>query len=228
MAYRLPDIAKAFNEYVDTDIPNVTVQLQHVKDYSQYHDAWDKYPSIRAFTSIINWKSNVNNADMTYNYRSKLTDDLTRGDMLYSPDNGSVGMINWNVDSMVDCKKTQVTTCNAMIVIMRHIPEVVDKRTGMLVAEAHDKVIVQSMPVVFTEMYGRYDYAKNQNTPGIIISQAIEVKLQANPETLGIKSGDFFVLRGEVHNIMVVNCSQLSIDGTKGVLDLICDRSEAN
>lgn len=227
MAYRIPDLAGAFNKYLNTDIANVTTSLRHASDYTLHRDSWAEYPLIRGMTSIINWKSNVNNADLTYNLRVGLDADLVRGDMVYDPETGFIGIVNWNVDKMVDCKRTQVTTCNIRTTVYRNVPEKVDE-TGYLVEDAHRAIIVDNMPCIYTEMYGRFEYIKTTNTPGISPDQTIEVKMQANKETLQIKSGDLFYVHGILHKIMVVNYSQLNMDGDKGVLIVICERGEAD
>ena len=46
-----------------------------------------------------------------------------------------------------------------------------------------------------------------------------------NPETGAIQSGDTIMIRGIEHVIEIVNRSQLNMDGTRGVLFLICKRT---
>lgn len=226
-AYRVPNVAEAFDAYVDTPIPHVTAALRRVRDFTEFDDDWGRYPIVKGLTTVINWKSSVNNADMTYNLRVKLSDDLRRGDLLYDPETGTIGMVNWNVDAMIDCKKTQVTACNIRATIKRHMPEVVDDN-GMLVTEACDRVIVNNLPCVYSEIYGRYDYGKNTNSPGIVPDQTVEIKVQANKDTLQLRSGDTLKIHDIPHKIMVINRSQLDMSGTYGTLTLICERSETD
>lgn len=222
--YKLPSVSAAFNAYIDTDIPNVTASVRHIKDFTLHRDQYDRYPALRSMTTVINWKSNVNNADATYNFRAKHEATLHRGDLMYDPAQQTIGMITWNVDHVVDCKKTQITKCNAWVRIVRHVPETVDNQTGYLIEPEHDECVVGTMPCVYAEMYGRYDYGVENNAPGILPDHTIEVKLQFNPETHGLRSGDKFTVKGIPHRVMIVDRSQINLEETHGVIMLICER----
>lgn len=223
--YTMPDLASAFDAYVDQTIPNVISELRCARDYTDHADNWTLYPTVRGLTTVINWKSNVGNADMTHTFRTKLSSDIQRGDLVYDAEQDLVGMVNWNIDMMVDCKKTQIAACNSWIVVYRHTPEVVDKR-GFLVTDAFENIIVNRMPCVYVEMYGKIEYEKGTNSPGIIPEQAVEVKVQANPETINIQTGDYFSLHNIPHKVLIVNKSQTDASGEHGVIAMICERGE--
>lgn len=228
MAYtfELAPVVQAFNDYIDTDIPNVTGYFKQCVDYTEHRDAWNEYPDVRAMTSVINWKSNVGGSDMIHNFRTKLTEDIHRGDIVYDINSGTIGMITYYVDALIDCKKTQVSACNGIFTITRDIPEVVDNKSGELVSEATQKTIVDKLPGFYSSMYGRFVYEVQNNTPGIIPDQRIEVKLQWNPETRNIKTGDKFTIRGIEHRVMFATYDYVDMDEQYGYIVLTCERVE--
>lgn len=224
--FGLAPVVQAFNDYIDTEIPNVNGDFKQCADYTQHRDAWGEYPEVRAMTSVINWKSNVGGSDMIHNFRTKLTEDIHRGDIVYDTASGTIGMITYYVDTLIDCKKTQVSACNGWFTIKRHVPEKLDKKTGMVISEAGETVIADRMPGFFASMYGRYTYEVANNTPGIVPDQKIEVKLQWNPETREIKSGDTFTIRGIEHRVMFVTYDYVDMDDRYGYIVLTCERVE--
>ena len=226
MAYvfELAPVQEAFETYVDTDIPNVNSDLYHCKDYEEHRNAWAEYPTIRAMTTVINWKSNVNNSDTTHNFRTKLSVDLQRGDYVYDIPSGQIGIVAWFVDSMPDCKKTQVSGCNLWATVKRRVPDEIDPDTGMLITEAHDEVIADNYPAVYSALYGRYDYEMRNNTPGIAPDQKIEVKIQFNEVTKNIREGDTLDIHGVLHRVMFTTYSTVDMDETHGIIVLTCER----
>ena len=119
MKYLIPNVGTAFRDYLNTDIPNVTATLKQIRDYTAHRDEFDEYPSLRAMTTVINWKSNVSGSDLTHNFRTALEADMVRGDMFYDPASGTIGLVNWYVDRMVDCLRTQITECNVRVSVER-------------------------------------------------------------------------------------------------------------
>lgn len=228
MAYRyeLPPVAQAFEAYIDTDIPNATGDFYVCDDYTTFGNEWKQYRKIRAMTSVINWKSNVGGSDSVHNFRTKLSADIFRGDYVYDPVSGSIGLITYFIDLMPDCKRTQISTCNAQIEIYRDVPEEVDAATGILISEAGIKNITRKMPAFYSSMYGRFLYEIGNNTPGIMPDQKIELRVQWNPETKNIASGDRFILRGIEHRVMFVTYDYLDIDDEHGFIVLTCERVE--
>lgn len=224
--YPLAPFEQAFNDYVDTVIPNVNSDLWLCHDYEECKGDWSDCEVIRAMTTVINWKSNVGNSDTTHNFRTKLSVDLKRGDYVKDIATGEVGMIVWFVDKMPDCNKTQVSGCNLRTTIYRPngVPEVIDPRTGTLVQKASDLVIAEEYPCVYTTLYGRYDYEMRNNTPGIAPDQKIEVKIQFNEATRQIREGDLLDIHGILHRVMFVTMSTVDIDETHGVMVLTCER----
>lgn len=224
--YELPPVAQAFEAYIDTDIPNATGDFYVCKDYTSFGNDWTKYTKIRAMTSVINWKSNVGGSDSVHNLRTKLSADIHRGDYIYDPASGTIGLITYFIDNMPDCKRTQVSTCNAQIEIYRDVPENVDPATGILIEEAGTKVIVNKMPAFYSSMYGRFLYEIGNNIPGIMPDQKIELRLQWNPATKNIASGDRFMLRGIEHRVMFITYDYLDMDDENGFIVLTCERVE--
>lgn len=225
MKYLIPNVGTAFRDYLNTDIPNVTATLKQIRDYTAHRDEFDEYPSLRAMTTVINWKSNVSGSDLTHNFRTALEADMVRGDMFYDPASRTIGLVNWYVDRMVDCLRTQITECNVRVSVEREQEEILDPGTGQVLVPGGPKTLVDRMPAVYYEMYGRYDFTERTSTPGVFPDQEVEIRLQMNPETGAIQSGDTIMIRGIEHVIEIVNRSQLNMDGTRGVLSLICKRT---
>jgi hypothetical protein len=146
--------------------------------------------------------------------------------MVYDPETGVIGLISWNVDKVVDCKKTQVTSCNLKTSFYRHIPEEVDPQTGYVIHEAEESVIVDSMPCVYSEMYGRNEFELGTSIPGIIPEQPIDLKMQLNTSSTNLQLGDYLYVHGIPYYITAINKSQYTINGEYGVIALICERSE--
>lgn len=224
--YELPDVAKAFAKYIDTDIPNATGFFNICRDYTLAQDSWGSYPQVRAMTSVINWKSNVGGNDLVHNFRTKLDADLCRGDYVYDPRSGTVGLVTYYIDAMPDCKRTQVSTCNAKISLYRDVPEKLDPATGMLVSEAGQETVTDAMPAFYSSMYGRFIYEIQNNTPGIMPDQRIEVRVQWNSQTRLAAPGDRFVLRGIEHRVMFITYDFLDYDEEHGFIVLTCERVE--
>lgn len=224
--FLVPDVAAAFDAYLATPIPNVNRDFKLTRDFSAAGFNWESCRSIRGFTTLINWKSSINNADMTYNFRTSLLEDIIRGDLIRDDITGDIGMVTWNVDRVIDCKKTQVTSCNVRINITREMPEVIDNETGILITPQETKTLISNFPAIFIEMYGRADYEQASNTPGIFADQDTDIRVQANPITLSLRSGDRIIAHGISHKIKVINRAQLSPDGQHGLLILMCDREE--
>lgn len=222
----VPDVAAAFDAYLATDIPNVNREYKITRDISVENFSWENCRSIRGFTTLINWKSSINNADMTYNFRTSLSEDIIRGDLLRDMNTGDIGMVTWNVDRVIDCKKTQVTSCNVRLKITREMPEVIDNETGYLISPKETKVLIDNFPAIFIEMYGRTDYDQATNTPGIFPDQSVDIRMQANPVTLGLQTGDRIIAHGIAHKVKVINRAQLTPDGQNGVIIVMCDREE--
>ena len=223
--YDLAPVRAAFESYVDTEIPNVTGAFRVCADYTEHRNNWTLYPEVRAYTSVINWKSNVGGADSVRNFRVKLSEDIHRGDLVYDPESGTIGLLTYYIDSVVDCKKTQITSCNLITTVKRNIPDVLNSETGVVVTAAHQDIIAASIPCFYSSMYGRFTYEIGNNTPGIIPDQKMEVKMQWNSETSAILPGDELLVHGMKHRIMFGNYEYIDISGDHGFVIFTCERA---
>lgn len=224
--YDIAPVREAFEAYIDTDIPNTTGDFHICCDYTLHGNEWTEYPKIRAMTSVINWKSNVGGSDSVHNIRTKLSADIHRGDYVYDPTSGTVGLITYFIDNMPDCKRTQVSTCNAQVEVYRDVAENIDPETGMLIAEATTETVVHKCPAFYSSMYGRFLYELGNNVPGIMPDQKIELRVQWNNETKNLASGDRFVLRGIEHRVMFITYDYLDMNDEHGFIVLTCERVE--
>lgn len=222
--YQLAPVREAFEDYIDTEIPNVTSDVYHCRNYEEFKNDWSQYEKIRAMTSVINWKSSIGGSDSTRNFRTKLDVDLRRGDYIYDIPSGVIGMITWNVDNMPDCKKTQVSSCNIYTTVYRKVGQTLDD-DARVIEEAHEEIIAENYPAVYAGMYGRYDYEQRMNTPGIFPDQKIEVKIQFNDVTKQIESGDLLDIHGVQHRVIFTTYSFVDIDCDGGYIILTCERA---
>lgn len=224
--YNLAPVKQAFDDYMNTDIPNTTGTFKQCEDFSLYRNDWDEYPDLRCMTSVINWKSSIGGSDSTRNFRVSLDTPIHRGDLIYDPMSNSVGMLTWHIENMPDCHRSQISTCNAYMSVKRNVPEKLDEMTGMVIQEASTKLVVDHMPICYGGMYGRYNYEVSNNTPGIMPDQKIEIRVQWNPETMDIKNGDFVIVRNVEHRVMFITWDYLDADDAHGYIVLTCERVE--
>lgn len=96
---------------------------------------------------------------------------------------------------------TQAIDCNAFIDFYREVDEVLDER-GYLLEEAGRKVVVPSLPCVYSEYAGRPDYGTNYNTPGITPDHLLTVQVQFNSHTKEMRIGDKFTLMNTTYHII--------------------------
>ena len=155
-----PTLVSDFEKLLEHDHPNHhTFEL--IPDW--YNEKSHRY--IRASQVPIDWKSKIGNSDMSTNFKVAKSTMIRKGDMAIRED-GTIFILNWNVQDHPNNWATQSTECNARIEFNRLIPDKTDER-GLLLEEAHYEVIAASIPCIHTEYAGRPDYATSQGTPGI-------------------------------------------------------------
>lgn len=170
----------------------------------------------------IDWKSKIGNSDMSTNFKVSKRTHIRKGDMVIRQD-GTIYLLNWNIQDHPNNWATQSTECNAYIEFIRAVPEVTDAR-GMLISEATTEVIAPSIPCIHTEYAGRPDYMASQGNPGINADHLITVNMQWNSKTQNIQINDEFKLGAFMYRVINVSIAEVQIDHEYGVLTLNAKR----
>lgn len=200
-----PTLISDFEHLLKHDHPNhFTFEL--IPDW--YNEKSHSY--IRASQVPIDWKSKIGNSDMSTNFKVAKSTHIRKGDMVIRED-GTVFILNWNVQDHPNNWATQSTECNARVEVTRKIPDKTDER-GILLEEAHDEVIAASIPCIHSEYAGRPDYAAAQGTPGINADHLITVYLQWNRYTQHICVNDEFKLGKFTYRVINISIAEVNID----------------
>lgn len=222
--FLLPDtIQSDFALYLMDDVPQHNYTFELVRNWYDRADESYTPEFIRAMLFAINWKSKVGNTDANSNFRTHLKTDIRKGDIVVRED-GVIFMLNWQIQRHINNQSTQAIDCNAMIEFFRQVDETLDER-GYLIEEAHRKVIVPSLPCVYTEYAGRPDYATGYNTPGITPDHLLTVQVQFNDHTRNLRIGDKFELMRSTYHIVHLIDREVDMDGTYGIINLMARRS---
>lgn len=154
----------------------------------------------------------------------KVTHDIPiyKGDMVIRED-GTVFMLNWNVQNHANNQATQSIECNATIEITRKTDDVVTV-DGYLVEPGGMATIVPTIPIVHTEYAGRPDYAKRSGEPGISADHLITVHLQWNKYTKNVFINDEFIIGDFTYRVINISIAEVNIDKDHGVLVLNAKR----
>lgn len=216
--YIPPTIKSDFEDWLNTDVANVNYDFEIIRDW--YAQAAVK--RIRATYFPIAWKSKIGNSDTNSNFKTGYGWEIRKGDLAVRED-GTIYMLNWQVQRNPNNQSTQAIACNARLSFARHMDEVLDGR-GFLVSEAMEKVIAPDIPCVYAEYTGRPDYAANYNTPGISADHLLTVQLQLNSRTDEIRIGDTFALMHSKYRIVNRVDSEIEIGRRHGIINLMARR----
>ena len=177
---------------------------------------------IRATYFPIAWKSKIGNSDANSNFKTGYGWEIRKGDIAVRED-GTIYMLNWQVQRNPNNQSTQAIACNARLSFARHMDEVLDDR-GYLISGATEKSIAPDMPCVYAEYTGRPDYAANYNTPGISADHLLTVQLQLNAKTDEIRLGDTFELMHSKYRVVNRVDSEIEIEHRHGIINLMARR----
>lgn len=199
---------------------NFTFELVH--DWFDLNEEDHKPIYLRAQQTPIDWKSKIGNSDMSTNF--KVTHDIPiyKGDMVIRED-GTVFMLNWNVQNHANNQATQSIECNATITVTREVDDVVDEY-GYLIEPGGRKVVVPEIPIVHIEYAGRPDYSAIQGNPGLAPDHLITVNMQWNRYTKNIFLDDEFVIGDFTYRVINISIVEVNIDKDHGVLVLNAKR----
>lgn len=177
---------------------------------------------IRAQQTPIDWKSKIGNSDMAVNF--KVTHDIPihKGDMVIRED-GTVYLLNWNVQNHANNQATQSAECNATVEFTRMFQDEVDNR-GYLIEAGGRKIVVPSIPVIHVEYAGRPDYSSATGQPGMTPDHLITVYVQWNPTTKRIFLDDEFRIGVFAYRVINISIAEVNIDKDYGVLTINAKR----
>lgn len=217
-----PTIEDDFRRLLDHDVPYVNFTFEQIHDWFDINEKDYQSIYIRAQQTPIDWKSKIGNSDMSTNF--KVTHDIPihKGDMVIRED-GTVFMLNWNVQNHANNFATQSVECNAEIEITRQVDDelTVD---GYQVNEGGRQIVVPSIPIVHAEYAGRPDFSATQGQPGMVPDHLITVHLQWNQKTKNIFLNDEFVIGDFTYRVINISIAEVNIDKDYGVLVLNAKR----
>lgn len=205
-----------------TEVPNAVYDFTLYKDWYDKNNPKFEPPMFRAEFFPINWKSKVGNSDLNYNFYTDTHQDVHKGDIVVCED-GTIHMLNWEIQQYINAKTTQAIACNHMLEVYREIEAKADSR-GYKVTDAHRETIAPSIPCVMSEYAGRPDFQVAQNSPGIHADMLTIADVQYNENTDRIRIDDQFEWGYFTYRVIGIDQSQLNIDRTMGILRLYARR----
>lgn len=211
-----------FRRLLNHDVPHVNFTFELVHDWYEINQEGYEPIYIRAQQTPIDWKSKIGNSDMSTNF--KVTHDIPvhKGDIVIRED-GTIFMLNWNVQNHANNQATQSIECNVSLEFTREFNDEVNS-LGYLVNEGGRKVVAASIPAVHIEYAGRPDYMNAQGQLGITPDHLITVYLQWNPTTKNIFLDDEFVIGTFTYRVINISIAEVNIDKDYGVLTLNAKR----
>lgn len=213
-----PTLADDFERWLMGDVPNSVYTFELVRDWYAREAGGYAPAFIRGMHFPINWKSKIGNSDANSNFRTHLRVDIRKGDLVVRED-GTLYMLNWQVQRHPNNQSTQAVDCNAFLAFWREVDEVLDDR-GYLVEPAHREMIAPAIPGVYAEYAGRPDYAPALNTPGIHPDHLLTVQVQYNSRTREVRIGDQFELMHSTYRVVHLMYHEVDIDGVYGIINI--------
>ncbi len=218
--YVPPSMAEDVNGLIAANIPNSTYDFLI---YHHYHSKEAPVPC-RALRAQLNFKSDINNADRTTEFYCPLGTELYKGDILYFPSLDIWAQVSWTVHAQVNALNTQIMLCNAWLQFQRYQDELTDEN-AMLLREAGWHALTGATPVSLANTYMRFDYGKRNETPGIIPSHLLEVKLQCNPSTQRLRINDQFDYGPERYKITNIEYADTDVNQAHGLLKIVGEKA---
>lgn len=209
-------IESDFRRLLMHDVPHVNFTFELLHDwFSQFENNYEPV-YIRAQQTPIDWKSKIGNSDMSTNF--KVTHDMPihKGDMVIRED-GTIYLLNWNVQNHPNNQATQSIECNTRITILRDRQDETDEN-GFLISDESPMAIVSDFPCVHAEYAGRPDYASSQGAGGIAPDHLISLSLQWNNQTKNIRINDEFVIGTFTYRVINISMAEVNITNEYGVL----------
>lgn len=204
----------------DKPFVNYTFDLLH--DWNdQFKEDYVPF-RFRGQQTPIDWKSKIGNSDASYNMKTGHVVDIKKGDMVVRED-GEVFLVNWEIQEHANNKATQIAKCNLDMTVVRHVDEKLDK-DAYLIEEAHDEVIVETLPCIVAEYAGRPEYTAYAGTPGVTPDHLITVSMQWNDQTKQIEIGDEFKDGRYLYRVVNVSVDEVHRSRRSGVLKIYAKR----
>jgi hypothetical protein len=207
-----------YDDFLNTDIPNVTYTFSVAHDwYSE--DRFD----VRGTIYPVNWKSKYSGSDTASNFRTSLSSDVRKGDLVLR-DDGALYMIVWEVEKSIDNKKSQAQLCNLNITFERWQEAIVNPLTGIKEEDEGFISIAANLPCIGYEMQNQMEYAIGNNTPGIIPNNKSLLYVQYNSTTDEIQINDQFDWYKNRYKVVDIAGAEIDVTGTFGILTYTCEK----
>jgi hypothetical protein len=222
-SFRLPPTVRGdFERWLEQDVPNVNYTFELVKDWFALQNEGYSPVYFRAQQTPIDWKSKMGNSDISTNFKTSYDIPIKKGDMVIRED-GTVFLLNWNIQNHLNNQATQSIECNAMVEFTREFPDEVNDEGYLLVA-GRRRAVVPEIPIVHIEYAGRPDYMSSQGTPGINADHLITCYMQWNDKTKGIEIDDEFIIGQFTYRVVNVSVTEIQIDRGHGILTINAKR----
>lgn len=217
-----PTIEDDFRRQLQHEVPHVNFTFELVRNWYDLSDESYEPIYIRAQQTPIDWKSKIGNSDMNTNFKTTHDIPIHKGDMVIRED-GTVFLLNWNVQNHANNQATQSSECNSVIEFTRMFEDEVSEE-GRLVTPGGRRVVVPAIPATHIEYAGRPDYSASQSQPGLSPDHLITVYLQWNPMTKNIFLDDEFVIGVFTYRVINISIVEVNIDKDYGILTLNAKR----
>lgn len=206
-----PTLQSDFDNFLDTDIPNTVMNFEVRKDWYS-----DESTTIRGELYPDDTKSRYTNTDNYLNFRTSLSADVRKGDIL-TDENQTIYLLDWSIAPESNNKPSRLFKCNFYCTITRLVEDEVDD-DGYLKQEGGEQIICDRMPCNIYQYDGRPDYAAQTDSPGLVPNVVAVMTTQYNSRTKNVKIHDKFLWGDTVYEIVDVDRIGLAMDEQSGTI----------
>ena len=221
-----PTLESDFKRLLEHDVPhtNFTFELIHER-YTAQEDNYEPV-FIRAQQTPIDWKSKIGNSDMSTNFKTSFDHQIFKGDIAVRED-GTIYLLNWNVTLHPNNQSSQLVECNDILPFPReHLVATnqygfeIDDEPGVELDENGREIIVKEIPASHSEYAGRPEYSVSESYAGVNANNLINIYVQWNCKTKGIRIDDTVEIGSYTYVIQNVYTAEVNIHKTHGCLYL--------
>lgn len=205
-----------FDAFLENDIPGAVEEFELVRDW--YQRGTEEYEPVKIRGEIYpdSTKSRYENTDNNLNFRTSLSTDIRKGDMIIDP-RGAIYIFDWDIPPQPNNKMTRALRCNLKTTFYRWYTEEVDEN-GYLISEGGNKAIAEEIPCNGYRMDGRLEFTTNAEKPGLIANTVTNMTVQYNEQTKNLRVDDTFAWQDAVYTISDIDYVGVNIDSTHGTL----------
>lgn len=213
MRFPVPSTLKQdFNDFLQT---SVCYDIKYCRDILADEPVW---VDERAEITAINYKSKQYGSDASLRMTLSLDSQIQKGDILIH--DGKQFVVSWQVNTdQPNARATIIDMLPVVAEFKRLMPDEIDQDTGRILSKGGYQTVVPPIRASVT-VFGSYEARLSSGEPGIFPSNRLTLTTQANPTTLGIKIGDVFEWRGNVHEVKNILYNELNYDGETGLIIL--------